>query len=118
MAIAEASAMPRLQQTYMPNLGAALAGLGSTDEALEVLERHRALAQAVGESLSPLYSAAAMARIHLGRGDITQARQAAEEGEDDRPGRGGPGDPVLDEDGHGEVAASIHAADARPESLE
>jgi len=80
MAIAEASAMPRLQQTYMPNLGAALAGLGSTDEALEVLERHRALAQAVGESLSPLYSAAAMAGIHLGRGDIAQARQAAGEG--------------------------------------
>ena len=88
MAIAEASAMPRLQQTYMPNLGAALAGLGSTDEALEVLERHRALAQAVGESLSPLYSAAAMARIHLGRGDIAQARQAAEEGITQGTGRG------------------------------
>lgn len=88
MAIAEDSAMPRLQQMYMPNLGAALARLGRTDEALDVLLSHRALAQAVGETLSPLYTAASIARIHMGRGDLAAARQAAQAGITQGTGRG------------------------------
>ncbi len=80
MAIAEASGLPSLQQLYMPNLGAALTGLGRTEEALDVLQRHLVLAKAAGESLSPLFTATAMARIHLDRRDLAAARQAAQDG--------------------------------------
>ena len=80
MDIARGAGLATVLEIFMPNLGAALARLGRSDEALAVLQQHWVLARKAGESLSLLYSSTAMARIHLERGDLAAARQAVQQG--------------------------------------
>jgi len=78
--LAEAAALPSLRVTFIPNLASALHELGRVDEALAQLDQHRALARASGTSLAEIYSMTCAAQIHLDRGDLDAARQAADEG--------------------------------------